>query len=109
MRPLEGPQAPFSGHSLPTPARRSETVSNRAGRAVARRIGTRSGPVAAGVSLAALNLIHTTNSPNPTTARAAARFDAPEGLPLGLLDSRCPLSFLIGFRAGQASQPKPTL
>jgi hypothetical protein len=108
MRPLEGPQAPFSGHSLPTPAGRSENVSDSAGRGGARRIGTRSGPVAAGVSPTPLNLIHTTNSPNPATVRVVARFDAPEGLPFSLLESASPLAFLMGFRAGQASKPKPT-
>jgi hypothetical protein len=111
--PLEGLQAPFPGHSLPMPCldHSKPPSGDLAGGVAALPGGPHAQRVAArgGRQTPPLNLIHVDKSPNPATARAAARFEAPEGLPLELLESRCPLSFLIGFRAGQASQPKPTL
>jgi hypothetical protein len=113
MRPLEGPQAPFSGVTLPMPCLDHPKPSSSAlvgglsappGGPHAQRVAPRGGR-----QTPPLNLIHVDNCSNPATTRAAARFEAPEGLPLELLESRCPLSFLMGFRAGQASQPKPTL
>ena len=54
-----------------------------------------------------LNLIHRTNSPESIGMRVTARFDAPEGLPIGVLGSPCPLSFLMGWRAANVAKSKP--
>ena len=54
-----------------------------------------------------LNLIHRTNSPEPMPMRVTARFESEEGLPLGTLTARCPLSFLAGWRAANGAKYKP--
>ena len=51
-----------------------------------------------------LNLIHRNKVPNPVSMRVAARFDAPEGLPLKTLGAPCPLSFLMGWRAAHGAK-----
>ena len=51
-----------------------------------------------------LNLIHRNKVPNPISMRVAARFDAPEGLPLKTLGAPCPLSFLMGWRAAHGAK-----
>jgi hypothetical protein len=113
MTPLEGPQAPFSGVTLPMPCLDHSKPSSSAlvgglsappGGPHAQRVAPRGGR-----QTPPLNLIHTTKPSNPATTRVVARFEAPEGLPFWLLESCPPLAFLMGFRAGQASQPKPTL
>ena len=53
-----------------------------------------------------LNLIHRNKVPNPVSMRVTARFDAPEGLPLKTLGARCPLSFLMGWRAAHGAKSK---
>lgn len=54
-----------------------------------------------------LNLIHRTNSPNPMGMRVTARFEAEKGLPLECLTAPCPLSFLLGWRAGHGAKSEP--
>ena len=111
--PLEGLQAPFPGHSLPVPCldHSKPSSGDLAGGVAALPGGPHAQRVAArgGRQTPPLNLIHTTKVPNPATTRVVARFEVPQGLPPELLGARCALSFLMGFRAGQASQPKPTL
>ena len=112
MRPLEGPQAPFPGHSLPVPCldHSKPPSGDLVGGVAALPGGPHAQRVAArgGRQTPPLNLIHTNKCSNPTGLRVVARFEAPEGLPFSLLESCPPLAFLMGFRAGQASQPKPT-
>ena len=54
-----------------------------------------------------LNLIHRNNCSNPMGMRVTARFEAEKGLPLECLTAPCPLSFLIGWRAGHGAKSKP--
>ena len=63
----------------------------------AQRWATRGGP---------LNLIHRTKPSNPIGMRVTARFESEEGLPLGTLTARCPLSFLAGWRAANGAKYK---
>jgi hypothetical protein len=63
-------------------------------------------PSGGGVPLP-LNLIHRTKPSNPIGMRVTARFESEEGLPLGTLTARCPLSFLAGWRAANGAKYKP--
>ena len=63
-------------------------------------------PSGGGVPLP-LNLIHRNNCSNPMGMRVTARFEAEKGLPLECLTAPCPLSFLIGWRAGHGAKSTP--
>ena len=54
-----------------------------------------------------LNLIHRNNCSNPMGMRVTARFEAEKGLPLECLTAPCPLSFLLGWRAGHGAKSEP--
>ena len=49
----------------------------------------------AGAQGAALNLIHRNNCSNPALARLSARFDFPEGVPVGVLFDALKLPFPV--------------
>ena len=59
-----------------------------------------------GARRGSLNLIHRTKPSNPIGMRVTARFESEEGLPLGTLTARCPLSFLAGWRAANGAKYK---